>query len=245
MNDLDFRVSNIIETVCTVLSSINVSPELVDGNTELWYDDETSPIKVGYIAVCNDVVTGCERLTGYVNPKNSNSYTGYVVLETLNDINKYKEMIMSEFNITDGSALPITVQYQHDDTVRMGLIEKGDWIDMYADEDVEMKSGEFKLIHLGVAMKLPDGYEGHLAPRGSTFKKWHIIQANSVGVVDNSYCGPNDWWRFPAIALADTKISRGDKICQFRIVEKQPNVRFVEGKMTSEDRGGFGSTGTK
>ena len=95
-------------------------------------------------------------------------------------------------------------------------------------------------------MKLPDGYEAHLAPRSSTYSKYGVIQANSVGVVDNSYCGPSDWWYFPAIALEkDVEIKKGDRICQFRIMEKQPGLKFVEGKMTDKDRGGFGSTGTK
>ncbi|MBO7209758.1 MAG: dUTP diphosphatase, partial [Methanobrevibacter sp.] len=121
-----------------------------------------------------------------------------------------------------------------------------DWIDLRAAYDYTIKKGEFALIHLGVAMKLPDGYEAHLAPRSSTYSKYGVIQANSVGVVDNSYCGPSDWWYFPAIALEkDVEIKKGDRICQFRIMEKQPNIKFVEGKMTDKDRGGFGSTGTK
>ena len=84
-------------------------------------------------------------------------------------------------------------------------------------------------------MKLPDGYEAHLAPRSSTYSKYGVIQANSVGVVDNSYCGPSDWWYFPAIALEkDVEIKKGDRICQFRIMEKQPAIKFVEGKMTDK-----------
>lgn len=128
----------------------------------------------------------------------------------------------------------------------IGGILKGDWIDMYAAETVEMKAGDFKLIHLGVAMKLPAGFEAHLAPRSSTFKKWGVIQANSVGVVDNSYSGNNDWWRFPAVALRDTVIEKGDKICQFRIMQKQEPIEFeTVTELDSVDRGGFGSTGTK
>lgn len=144
------------------------------------------------------------------------------------------------------NAMTIKVKYLDGEVTRLAKIDKGDWIDLYAAETVELKAGEMKLVHLGVAMKLPDGYEGHLAPRSSTFKKWGIIQANSVGVVDNSYCGDNDWWRFPALAMRDTVISRGDKICQFRIVEKQPNICFAEVEELGEaDRGGFGSTGTR
>ena len=138
----------------------------------------------------------------------------------------------------------ITVQYLDDTVTRLVETEKGDWIDLYAAETVEMKQGEHKLIHLGVAMKLPDGYEAHLVPRSTTYKKWGIIQANHVGIIDNSYSGPNDWWKLSAIAMRDTVINKGDKICQFRIIPRQPRILFDEGKMEGEDRGGFGSTGS-
>ena len=140
----------------------------------------------------------------------------------------------------------IIVQYLDDTIERLQKIEKGDWIDLRSAYDYVIPKGEFQLIHLGVAMKLPDGYEGHLVPRSSTYKKYGIIQANHQGVVDNSYCGPNDWWYFPAIALKeDVHIKKGERICQFRIMEKQPELEFIEGQMQDKDRGGFGSTGTK
>ena len=140
----------------------------------------------------------------------------------------------------------IIVQYLDDTIERLQKIEKGDWIDLRAAYDYVIPKGEFQLIHLGVAMKLPEGYEGHLVPRSSTYKKYGIIQANHQGVVDNSYCGPNDWWYFPAIALnQDVHIKKGERICQFRIMEKQPEIEFIEGQMKDADRGGFGSTGTK
>lgn len=140
----------------------------------------------------------------------------------------------------------IIVQYLDDTIERLQKIEKGDWIDLHAAHDYIIPKGQFALIHLGVAMKLPEGYEGHLVPRSSTYKKYGIIQANHQGVVDNSYCGPNDWWYFPAIALnQDAHIKKGERICQFRIMEKQPEIEFIEGQMQDADRGGFGSTGTK
>ena len=138
----------------------------------------------------------------------------------------------------------ITVQYLDETVKRLAIEKKGDWIDLYAAETVEMKKDEHRLIHLGVAMKLPDGFEAHLVPRSSTYKKWGIIQANHVGIIDNSYSGPNDWWMMSAIAMRDTVINKGDKICQFRIVERQPEIVFEEGRMKGEDRGGFGSTGS-
>lgn len=164
----------------------------------------------------------------------------------IEDLKKCLEPVQSDAAPdVDNAEQTITVQYRSEDTTRITVNEKGDWIDLYADETVNLSKGEHKLINLGVAMKLPAGYEGHLLPRSSTFKKWGIIQANHMGIVDNSYCGPNDWWMMSAIAMRDTVIERGDKICQFRIVKKQPKIKFVEGKMTDGDRGGFGSTGTK
>ena len=142
-------------------------------------------------------------------------------------------------------AKTITVQYRDDQVKRLSENKKGDWIDLYAADTVEIKKGEHKLIHLGVAMKLPDGFEAHIVPRSSTYKKWGIIQANHVGIIDNSYSGPNDWWMMSVIAMRDTVINKDDKICQYRIVERQPKIIFDEGKMEGEDRGGFGSTGSK
>ena len=121
---------------------------------------------------------------------------------------------------------------------------QGDWIDLRAAEDVELKAGEFRYIRLGVGMILPEGYEAHVAPRSSTFKNFGILVANSVGVVDNSYCGDQDEWRTPAYAVRDTKIRKNDRIVQFRIVEKQPELDFVPVEhLREQSRGGFGSTG--
>ena len=135
--------------------------------------------------------------------------------------------------------------------VRTGLdkiehIKAGDWIDLRIAEDVTLKTGEFKLIPLGVAMMLPKGYEALVIPRSSTFKKYGIIQANSIGLIDESYCGNNDEWHFPAYATRDIEIPKNTRICQFRIIEHQPPVDIVEVTELSEiNRGGFGSTGEK
>ncbi len=121
---------------------------------------------------------------------------------------------------------------------------KSDWIDLRAAKDVELRAGEFKLIPLGVGMKLPAGYEAHVVPRSSTFKNYGIIQTNSQGVIDETYCGDNDQWFFPAYALRDTQIKKNDRICQFRIMEHQPAFSFVEVEhLLDKDRGGHGSTG--
>ena len=108
-----------------------------------------------------------------------------------------------------------------------------------------MKAGGYRLISLGVSMRLPEGYEAHVAPRSSTFKKWGILMANSVGVIDESYCGDNDIWRFSALAMRDTRIEKGDRICQFRLVKKMPEVALeAVDFLAAPDRGGIGSTGT-
>ena len=140
--------------------------------------------------------------------------------------------------------LTIRIKY-HDDILPIDRFENGDWIDLRSAEDVEMKAGEFRLVSLGVSMQLPEGYEAHIVPRSSTCKKWGIIQANHMGVVDNSYCGDNDIWKFPAIAVRDTIIYKNDRICQFRIMKKQPEFEFEEvDYLEGPDRGGFGTTGT-
>ena len=141
----------------------------------------------------------------------------------------------------------ITIKYFTDKIEKLTYIDgKSDWIDLRAAEDVALKAGEFKLIPLGVAMKLPQGYEAHVVPRSSTFKNFGIIQTNHCGIIDESYCGDNDQWYFPAYALRDTEIHVNDRICQFRIMEHQPTIQFEETeKLTGADRGGIGSTGKR
>lgn len=121
---------------------------------------------------------------------------------------------------------------------------KSDWIDLRAAETVKLKAGEFKLIPLGIAMQLPKGYEAHIVPRSSTFKNFGVIQTNSTGIIDETYCGPNDQWYFPAYALRDTTINTNDRICQFRIIKHQPQITFIKDNLEDNtDRGGLGSTG--
>ena len=140
--------------------------------------------------------------------------------------------------------MEIKVKYHDSEIEKIRPSDKGDWIDLRAAEDVDLWAGDFKIIPLGVSMKLPDGYEAHLAPRSSTFKNWGILQTNSVGVIDNSYSGDNDVWGMPVYATRNTSIKKGDRICQFRIVKKMdmPGITEVE-HLGGEDRGGFGSTG--
>lgn len=128
----------------------------------------------------------------------------------------------------------------------IGKIDQGDWIDLRSAERVELKAGDYYLIRLGIGMILPKGYEAHVLPRSSTLKGFGIICANSMGIIDNSYSGDSDEWRFPAIAVRDTVIERGDRICQFRITKNQPDLRLkVVDHLNEKSRGGIGSTGRR
>lgn len=141
--------------------------------------------------------------------------------------------------------MKIKVKYHHPDLIRLEKITQGDWIDLRAAENIRMKAGEFKLIPLGVSMEIPAGYEANCVPRSSTFKNCGILQTNSYGVIDNSYCGDNDVWFFPAYATRDTTIHFNDRICQFRINKIQEPCEIEEVEVLgNENRGGHGSTGT-
>ena len=139
----------------------------------------------------------------------------------------------------------IRIRYFSDAIEKLTYIDgKSDWIDLRASEEISLRAGDFALIPLGVAMELPSGYEAHLVPRSSTFKTWGLIQTNSMGVIDCSYCGDNDMWRMPVYATRDTVIHVNDRIAQFRIMQNQPKISFDEVEhLSNTDRGGFGSTG--
>lgn len=141
----------------------------------------------------------------------------------------------------------IKIKYFSQDLEKLAYIDgKSDWIDLRASETVHLKAGDFKLIPLGVAMELPKGYEAHVVPRSSTFKNYGILQVNSCGVIDGSYCGDGDMWKMPVYATRDTVISKNDRICQFRVIENQPQIQFQEvPTLEGKDRGGFGTTGIR
>ena len=121
---------------------------------------------------------------------------------------------------------------------------KSDWIDLHAAEDVTLRAGEFRLIPLGVALALPEGYEAHITPRSSTFRRYGLLQTNSMGVEDGSFCGDGDQWHMPVYATRDVTIEKNARICQFRIMENQPPLTFTQvDRLEGPDRGGFGSTG--
>ena len=150
--------------------------------------------------------------------------------------------------------MKIKIKY-FDNAKELNMIEKGNWCDLYANKDMFIPEGEKMMIPLGVAMQLPEGYEAYVVPRSSTFKTWGIIQTNHIGIIDNSYCGDNDQWFYPAYCLEPKNfidnqygslIRKGDKIAQFRIIEVQPKLEFEKVELLgNKDRGGFGSTGSK
>ena len=138
----------------------------------------------------------------------------------------------------------ILIKYFDSSIDKIKHIDIGDWIDLRAAENIELKTGDFRLIPLGVAIQLPAGYEAHIVPRSSTFKNYGIIQTNSIGIIDESYCGDNDQWMMPVYATRDVVINKNNRICQFRIMKKMPEVEVetVE-HLGNSNRGGFGSTG--
>ena len=137
----------------------------------------------------------------------------------------------------------INIKY-HADIDRIEKFQNGDWIDLRAAEDVFLYKGDLRNIRLGVSMELPSGYEAIVAPRSSTPRNFGIICANSIGIIDESYCGDDDEWMFPAYAIRDTQIRKNDRICQFRLLNHQTWVEFFEVEhLDGPNRGGFGSTG--
>lgn len=123
-------------------------------------------------------------------------------------------------------------------------ISVGDWIDLKTIDIVTIKEGQFRMIDLGVAMELPEGYEAWIVPRSSTFMKYGVLQANSIAIIDNSFKGNEDVLRFLVWATRDVTIPKGTRICQFRIMKNQPEIDFIKvDKLENENRGGIGSTG--
>ncbi len=141
----------------------------------------------------------------------------------------------------------IKIKYFDSDIPKLCYIDGvSDWIDLRVSEDVEFHQGDFKLIPFGIAMELPQGYEAHVVPRSSTFKTWGLLQTNSMGVIDGSYCGDGDMWMMPVYATRDTVLHKGDRVAQFRIMRNQSAIEFVEVEhLGGSDRGGFGSTGVQ
>ena len=209
------------------------------------------------VKIRKDVVVGTE-LADIKFLKEMKDYADNDVIFEIAEIDRYDNTYIIKNNEVDFCcwmpeewvmSIPkeIKIKYMHEDLEKLDFIGgKSDWIDLRcaSKEDIVLKAGEFKLIPLGVAMELPEGYEAHVVPRSSTFKNFGIIQTNHCAIIDNSYCGDNDWWFYPVYALRDTVIKFNDRICQFRIMEKMKPVTFTQVEtLGNADRGGHGSTG--
>lgn len=182
----------------------------------------------------------------------ANKYNGFMDSLVKKNILKRKRNLKDSV-ISDDNKI-IKIKY-HADIKPLRMTDNGDWIDLRVAEDIFIPVNEYRLVSLGVSMKLPDNYEAHIAPRSSTFKNFGIIQTNSIGIIDNSYSGTNDIWKFPALCLdgkdtvngrLGTMLHKNDRICQFRIMKRQKPIVFeTVDKLDTENRGGFGSTGIK
>lgn len=142
--------------------------------------------------------------------------------------------------------MKIEIKYHNKDIDKIKPAYVGEWIDLRAGETVQLKAGEFRLISLGVSMKLPEGYEANIVPRSSTFKNYGILQTNHFAVIDNTYSGDDDIWKYPVLAIRDCIIYENERICQFRINKCNPSIEFEEVEhLNAPNRGGFGSTGVE
>lgn len=174
--------------------------------------------------------------------ENTNAFF-WISKKCIDEIETFKKITSKE-----SSKQEIYIKYHNPELIYLQKIggDKSDWIDLRAAEEVTLKKGEIRRISLGISMQLPENYEAHVLPRSSTPEKFGIIMAHSQGIIDNSYCGDNDIWSFLALAIRDTTICVNDRIAQFRIYQKQPDISFVPVcNLGNPDRGGFGSTGTK
>lgn len=144
--------------------------------------------------------------------------------------------------------MEVKIKYLTEDPIELQDIEQGDWIDIPLQQNLNLLGNPYKLVPLGIAIQLPKGYEAHVIPRSSTFKNYGMIQTNGMGLIDESYCGDNDQWHWPAYILVNKPqlrfVPKGTRLCQFRIIKKQPkiNLETVE-HLSNKDRGGLGSTG--
>lgn len=140
--------------------------------------------------------------------------------------------------------MEIKVRYFDPEKQTLQPQTNGDWIDIALPNDVNLKRHQYMEIPLGFAMELPAGYEALVIPRSSTFKRYRIIQANGVGLIDNSYCGNDDEWHFPVYATRSVHIPAGTRVAQFRVQAKMDHVKIKPvDHLNNANRGGFGSTG--
>lgn len=174
-------------------------------------------------------------------------YQELVLLNSLDDCESHVRFLNELLIEMESEKMNIEIKYFTDDMEPLTYIDgKSDWIDLRAAQDMTIAAGTYVAIPLGVGMKLPEGYEAHVVPRSSTFKNFGLLQTNSMGVIDETYCGDNDQWHFPAYATRDTAVHKNDRICQFRIMEHQPTIEFTPVEhLADKSRGGLGSSGIR
>lgn len=123
------------------------------------------------------------------------------------------------------------------------VLNIGDAIDLIAAEDYYIEKGHSAKIRLGIAIEVPEDYCTLMLPRSSTFKYWKMLQTNSIGLIDNSYCGNNDELSMPIFATETCVVKKGERVCPIMCIPRYKyDIEFVE-KLDNEDRGGFGTSG--
>ena len=158
-----------------------------------------------------------------------------------------KELLLEQLLEERFKVPTIQIRYHREkypDLPEIQFNPNGNFVDLYCAEDIVLKAGEYKLISLGVSIKLPKGYWGQIVPRSSAFKHHGVIQSDSFGVVDTSYCGDDDIWMMPVYATRDAVINKNERLCQFRIVKDNHfDIETVDFLSKEENRGGFGTSG--
>lgn len=203
---------------------------------------------IGLVLDGHPLYKGKQAYTNYVHCNFCNAHGGAVMGIAAERWNKghVKKKACAIWNERREQRVEIRIKYHHNELEKIEKKAIGDWVDLRAAATVRLKQGEFKLIPLGISMKLPEGYEANVVPRSSTFKNFGVIQTNSFGVIDSSYCGDDDQWFMPVYATRDTTIHFNDRICQFRINRVMEPVMFSETDfLEGENRGGHGSTGIR
>ncbi len=111
-------------------------------------------------------------------------------------------------------------------------------------EEKTLLPGERALLNTGLVVAVPPGYVLLLCSRSSGAKKG-IRLANSVGVIDQDYCGPNDELK---VALHNFghepyTVQKGERITQGVIVPVARGTFVEQTELANQNRGGFGTTG--
>jgi len=117
-------------------------------------------------------------------------------------------------------------------------------MDIRVNKDIEIAPGEILLAPTGIAMEIPEGYEGQVRPRSGLAAKHGITALNSPGTIDADYRG-----ELKVILInhgkQPVKFNRGERIAQL-VISKYERVQVMEvGELAETVRatGGFGHTG--